>query len=333
MSASSPPFVLETGNLVGPALLVHGGAGTFERIRDQGGRAQLESGLAMALAAGWDVLERSGAALQAVVEAVASMEDGGLFNAGRGSAPTSEGATETDASVMDGATRTAGAICAATWPANPVRAALAVANLALNDATAYQTAPPGNVSGAAPGPRAERSGTGAWHPLLLAGAGADRLAEATGLAAMPSSGATTGAAAIPRQDSSPGTVGAVALDRAGHVAAATSTGGRGGQPPGRVGDSAIIGAGTWADDSTVAISATGAGEAFILAGFAHRVDWALRSGIELNDALATALDAVLRNNGSGGAIALTSAGRFATIFGTAAMARGWRDARELVVRV
>jgi beta-aspartyl-peptidase (threonine type) len=333
MTASSPPFVLETGNLVGPALLVHGGAGTFERVRDQGGKAQLEGSLALALAAGWDVLERSGAALQAVVAAVASLEDGGLFNAGRGSTPTSEGATETDASVMDGGSRTAGAICAATWPANPVRAALAVANLSLNDAIIDQAASPSNVSGAAPGPPAAQTGTGAWHPLLLAGAGADRLAEAAGLAAMPASRATTGSAAITHHDSSPGTVGAVALDRAGHVAAATSTGGRGGQLPGRVGDSAIIGAGTWADDSTVALSATGAGEAFILAGFAHRVDWALRSGIELTDALATALDAVLRNDGSGGAIALTSAGRFATIFGTAAMARGWRNAHELVVRI
>ena len=312
MTASSPPLVLETGNLVGPALMVHGGAGTFERLRHEGAKARLERGLAIALATGWDVLQGGGSALPAAVEAVASLEDGGLFNAGRGSTPTSEGAIETDASVMDGATRTAGAVCAATWPANPVRAALAVAHLTLNDRT------PGG-------------GSGTWTPLLLAGAGADRLAEAAGLAAMPTA-VTAGAAATAPDHRSPGTVGAVALDSAGHVAAATSTGGRAGQPPGRVGDSAIVGAGTWADDSTVAVSATGAGEAFILAGFAHSVDWALRSGSELAGALAAALNAVWNHGGNGGAIALTPTGRFAAIFGTPAMARGWRDASELVIR-
>lgn len=104
---SSPPFVQESGNLVAPALLVNGGAGTFERLSEEGARARLEAGLASALAAGWRVFERGGAALLAVVEAVASLEDGGV-NAGRGSATNSEGMIEMDASVMDGATRAAG---------------------------------------------------------------------------------------------------------------------------------------------------------------------------------------------------------------------------------
>jgi L-asparaginase/beta-aspartyl-peptidase (threonine type) len=137
-----------------------------------------------------------------------------------------------------------------------------------------------------------------------------------------------------------GTVGAVALDRSGHVAAATSTGGRSGQPPGRVGDSAIIGAGTWADDKTVAVSATGAGgavihagEAFILAGFSHQVNWLVRQGVELDNALAIALQAVRARGGSGGAIALSTAGRFALIFDTPAMARGFRGHDSLVVQI
>ena len=119
----------------------------------------------------------------------------------------------------------------------------------------------------------------------------------------------------------------------GHLAVATSTGGLEGKPPGRVGDSAIVGAGTWADDGTVAVSATGVGEAFILAGFAHRVDWLTRSGTDLSDALAAALDEVSRHNGSGGAIALVPSGRFVAMWGTRAMARGWRSATEMVVRV
>ena len=322
---SSPPFVQESGKLVGPALLVHGGAGTFERLGHEGGRARLEEGLAAALGAGWAVFEAGGGALSAAVEAVASLEDSGLFNAGRGSSATSEGRIETDASVMDGATRAAGAIGAATWPANPVRAALLVAKRALDERTGTQAA----------------SATNAWHPMFLAGAGADQLAAEAGLTSMTTiarapEGAgrpATGAPAPAQEHDSQGTVGAVALDGSGHLAAATSTGGLEGKPPGRVGDSAIIGAGTWADDASLAVSATGVGEAFILAGFAHRVDWLIRSGTDLNDALAAALDVVSRYNGSGGAIALVPSGDFVAMWGTRAMARGWRSATEMVVRV
>jgi L-asparaginase / beta-aspartyl-peptidase len=322
-------------------LLVHGGAGTFERLGHGGARqrmetrSRLEEALRSALARGWDVLGQGGAALPAAVEAVASLEDSSLFNAGRGSSLTTDGQVETDASVMDGATLLAGAVCAATWPANPIRAALAVANLALTDPTGALTGPAGHGRG--------------WQPLLLAGAGADQLARASGLAPMGSPGGAGLVAPAgghphdqsghaheqdnPHGQNSHGTVGAVALDAEAHVAAATSTGGRPGQPAGRVGDSSIIGAGTWADDATLAVSATGAGEAFILAGFAHRVDWAMRSKLDLDEALAAALDAVSLYDGSGGTIALTPTGRFGAIFGTAAMARGWRSATELVVRI
>jgi L-asparaginase / beta-aspartyl-peptidase len=332
VSSSSPSFVTDTGALTGPILLVHGGAGTFERLRDGESRARLETGLASALEAGWGVLGRGGDALHATVEAVASLEDSGLFNAGRGSTPTTEGIVETDASVMDGATGMAGGVCAATWPANPVRVALLVAS--------HGRAGPPSVAGASRDWRraviaSEGDGAPQWHPVLLAGAGADTLAEAAGLARMTAGtiAAAASSEGISNDFSSPGTVGAVALDAAGHVAAATSTGGRPVKPPGRVGDSSIIGAGTWADDATAAVSGTGTGEAFILAGFAHCVDWALRSGSSLDQALTTALQGVSARDGSGGAIALTASGRFATIFGTPAMARGWRSASETVVRI
>jgi L-asparaginase / beta-aspartyl-peptidase len=329
--------VQESGSLGAPALLVHGGAGTFERLREAGARARLEAGLASALAAGWTVLDGGAGALAAAVEAVASLEDSGLFNAGRGASKTSDGRVETDASVMDGATKAAGAVGAATWPANPVRAALLVASQALDGVSARSpdqcTAPSTSAAWGQVG-----TGTSAWYPLFFAGAGADRLAEEARLTPMTTIGRGSGepsasGAAPSDEHGSPGTVGAVALDSSGHLAAATSTGGLEGKPPGRVGDSAIVGAGTWADDETVAVSATGVGEAFILAGFAHLVHWLTRSGTDLNDALAIALGEVSLHRGSGGAIALMRSGRFATVFGTRAMARGWKSAAEMVVRV
>jgi isoaspartyl peptidase/L-asparaginase-like protein (Ntn-hydrolase superfamily) len=330
VSSSSPSFVTEAGVLVGPALLVHGGAGTFERLQDGASRARLENALSVALEAGWDVFDHGGGALLATVEAVARLEDSGLFNAGRGSTRTTEGIIETDASVMDGGTGVAGGVCAMTWPANPVRAALLVAT----QGRAHLAPGPGTGADRRHGAENAPSNHGGptWHPVLLAGPGADSLAEAAGLAKMAAN-SVAGSEGRPGGLTSPGTVGAVALDGSGHVAAATSTGGRPVKPPGRVGDSSIVGAGTWADDATAAISGTGTGEAFILAGFAHGVDWAIRSGSNVDDALTVALQGVSARDGSGGAIAITTSGRFATIFGTPAMARGWKNAHEMVVRI
>lgn len=331
LAAAGAGAHLETGILDGPALVLHGGAGTFERLKDDPGgknRARLEGALDNALSAGWAVIQNGEGAVRAAVEAVAALEDSGLFNAGPGATRTTDGTIETDAGVMDGRNGVAGGVCAATWPANPVRAAFAVARRARADRSVLEAfreglGPLGDDKDAGaprhggPSPEGQRR---LWSPLLLAGAGADRLAESAGLARMrptgpPDLGGTTWSPA--------GTVGAVALDVHGHVAAATSTGGRAGQPPGRVGDSAIIGAGTWADDATAAISATGDGEAFILAGFAHRVDWAMQNGTGLADALAACLEAVNRRQGTGGAIAVCPGGRFAVLFDTPAMARGW----------
>jgi len=292
---------LESGTLGTPVVMVHGGAGEFGRYLSVLDLARVEDGISAAIGAAWVVLSAGGPALLAVVEAVACLESAGEFNAGRGAVATSEGAVETDAAVMDGATGAIGAICAATWPDSPIRAARAVMDLG------------GPASG----------------PVLLAGAGADSFCERAGLARRDPA-LLTGEGVAPI--SPHGTVGAVALDGEGHLAAATSTGGRPGKLPGRVGDSPIAGAGTWADDENVAVSATGDGESFIVAGFAHRLEWAVSAGTPLGVALSGALESVRLRGGHGGAISLRGDGQFAVGFDTVAMARGWRDANGLTIR-
>jgi isoaspartyl peptidase/L-asparaginase-like protein (Ntn-hydrolase superfamily) len=279
-----------------PALAIHGGAGTRTTTTDPAAEAAEVAGLERSLEAGWSVLCDGGSALEAVTAAVVSMEDSGVFNAGRGSVPTSAGQVETDAAVMglgrdgEGTWREiSGAACAMTWPANPVLVARAVAE--------------------------------AGDAVLLAGAGADDFAESAGLTKRDEAQLTHGGTAPVSQM---GTVGAVAVDRHGHLAAATSTGGRTGQPPGRVGDSPVIGAGTWAAEGGVAVSATGDGEAFIRAGFAHRIEAAFRSGTDLQQAARHALEAAERWNGTGGAIVLSPAGELVVLCDTPSMARGWR---------
>jgi L-asparaginase/beta-aspartyl-peptidase (threonine type) len=289
----SGDIFVESGALGRPAAIVHGGAGEFVRARSPSQLARLEEGLSDALEAAWEVLGAGGRALDAVIEAVACMETSGIFNCGRGAVATSQGTVETDAAVMDGTTGRFGAICAATWPESPVRAARAVMAL----------------------------GGPAEGPVLLAGAGADRFCESAGLPAMAPA-LLCGEGVVPISRS--GTVGAVALDDDGHLATATSTGGRLGKLPGRVGDSPIAGAGTWADDRSVAVSATGEGESFLVAGFAHRVDWCVMEGAPLKAALTDALESVRSRGGHGGAIVLANDGGFAVAFDTSAMARAWR---------
>jgi isoaspartyl peptidase/L-asparaginase-like protein (Ntn-hydrolase superfamily) len=178
-------------------------------------------------------------------------------------------------------------------------------------------------------------------PVLLAGKGADRFAQEWGFEEMTSSmlaGATgeTEDEYVARggeTSSETGTVGAVAVDAQGRVAAATSTGGRSGQLPGRVGDSPIPGAGVWADAGSAAVSATGAGEAFVVAGFGHRIDWQMRAGVSLEAAMREALDAVAELGGHGGGIAVAPDGAFVASFNSRAMARGWRDAGGSFTRV
>jgi beta-aspartyl-peptidase (threonine type) len=232
------------------------------------------------------------------VAAVAVLEDHGEFNAGRGSALTALGTVEMDAAVAEGESGRAGAVAAVQGVRSPVRAARAV----MDDG----------------------------RHVLLAGPAAAEFARAAGLAFEPEEWFVTRRRqkelARETAGGSPGTVGAVALDRHGHLAAATSTGGRPGQVPGRVGDTPVLGAGTWACDATCAISATGDGEAFLRAAFAHEVDARLRlGGCNLDSACQRALEIVARLGGTGGCIALDRSGWLAMPFTAAVMDRGLLD--------
>lgn len=268
------------------------------------------AGLAAALRAGLAVLAQGGPAVDAVVTAVSMLEDDDQWNAGRGSALTASGTVEMDAAVADGATRRLGGVAVVTGVRHPVLAARAV----LDDG----------------------------RHVLLAGPGAETFARDAGLAFEPGKWFVTdrrrrdlarllGAGTGDPGPSGGATVGAVARDVGGHLAAATSTGGRNGQLPGRIGDSPIPGAGTWADDTTCAVSATGIGEAFLRTGFAHEVDARMRFGGEaLPAACRAALAAVGAAGGDGGCIAVEASGPPEMPFTTAAMHRGWAEVGGLL---
>ncbi len=262
-----------------------------------------------ALARGRKILAAGGSALDAVSAAVCVLEDDPHFDAGRGSALNAEGRQEMDAAVMDGKARRAGAVAGLFGPQNPVLAARAVMEgsphvlLVGNGALAF-CRKEGLVF----------RGEDYFRTEHAAKALEERLARRLGL----------GAKDRP-QGVSHGTVGALALDLAGNLAAATSTGGITGKAPGRVGDSPIIGAGTYADNETCAVSATGQGEFFMRSGAAFDLAARLKYKREtLAEAAAGALDAVAALGGSGGLIALDKKGALALIFkGCAGMVRGY----------
>jgi L-asparaginase / beta-aspartyl-peptidase len=292
----------------GIVLAIHGGAGAAPGA----GRAEPErrEALAESLRMGFAVLRGGGSALDAVEQAVRVLEDHPLFNAGRGAVATREGEIELDAAIADGRRRAAGAVACLRGFANPVR----VARLVL------ERTPHGLLVG--PGAEAFAAGQGLSPvdpaALLTPERAAQWRAGRSGPGGAPSGG---------------GTVGAVARDAAGHLAAATSTGGVAGQLPGRVGDSPLLGAGTWADDATCAVSATGAGEAFVRVAFAHEVDARIRlGGLPLAQACREALARVAALGARGGCVAVDRAGAIALPFTSASMARGFVRA-DGVVRV
>jgi L-asparaginase / beta-aspartyl-peptidase len=277
------------------ALVVHGGAGN-----PRGGAIDDEAPYREALLGAVAAAQRHpGNALAAVEAAVRLLEDAPLFNAGRGSVLTSEGRVEMDAAVMCGRTLRAGAVAAVTTVRNPVSLARAVME-------------------------------GSDH-VLLVGEGAELLAEEHDLERKDRDWFVTERQkrGLARAQGPKGTVGAVALDAEGRLAAATSTGGTRGQRPGRVGDSPLIGAGTYAD-STCAVSATGDGEHVISAVAAHEVSALMRYG---DLALPEACDVVLRGRleplgADAGLIAVDTHGDIAMPFNTTIMHRAWQVAGE-----
>jgi beta-aspartyl-peptidase (threonine type) len=281
------------------SLIVHGGAGDWS-AEDGDGEA-LVGACRAAAQAGFEILRAGGSALDAATAAVVVLEDDPRFNAGTGSALTAEGEVECDASVMGGDGR-AGAVGALRDVKNPIRLARLVM---------------------------ERT-----PHVLLVGAGAAAFAAECGVLSLAPQALVTERmrdkwrAALARAAAAPsgGTVGCVARDAAGHVAAATSTGGTMLKRQGRVGDSAVIGAGTYADDGAGAVSCTGLGEAFIKAAAAKQAVEALRAGRSPDEAAREILPLVRRHGGSGGLICVDAAGRVGLAFDTPRMAHAWIDA-------
>ncbi|MEN2748240.1 isoaspartyl peptidase/L-asparaginase [Sphingomonas sp. T9W2] len=285
-------------------LLVHGGAGILTRdtVSAQTDTAA-RAGLDAALAAGEAVLASGGSALDAVEAAVQVLEDDPTFNSGRGAVFTFDGAIELDAAIMDGATRAAGAVAGVTRTRHPVSLARAVMDhsphvlLAGKGADIFATEQ--NVEQADPD----------WFVTP------ERRAQLDAMKANPDGWFDV--------DMKYGTVGAVAVDAGGHVAAATSTGGVTGKRWGRVGDSPLIGAGTHADDRACAVSATGAGEFFIRIGVAHEISARIRfAGEDLQTAADTVLAETQALGGTGGVIVAGPDGDVAWSFTTPGMYRG-----------
>jgi beta-aspartyl-peptidase (threonine type) len=272
------------------AIVVHGGAGRWPEEAHERAR----EGVERAVRAGHAVLEAGGDALSAVQAAVIVLEDDPVFNAGRGAVLDERGFIAHDAAVMRGADRAAGAVAAIKGIRNPVTAARTVLD--------------------------------EGRHVMLVGESAGLYARQAGLVTAPEAWFRTEERrqAFERgDDERGGTVGAVARDAGGGMAAATSTGGSSGKHPGRVGDSPLVAAGTWADDATAAISCTGDGEAIIRVALAHEIDALMRhAGLSLAEACGRAL-AGLEHLGTAGVIAVGADG-IAAPFTTPAMPRGWR---------
>ncbi len=302
------------------SIAIHGGAGVIDRAAmtpeaERAYRADLER----ALDAGYAVLDKGGASLDAVVAAVKILEDSPLFNAGKGAVFNHEGINELDASIMDGAAERAGAVAGVRHVRNPIELARRV----------MEHSP---------------------H-VMLAGEGAEEFALEQGMELVPgtyfyterrwqqlqealkvASTASTGKEDIGFFS----TVGAVARDRNGNLAAATSTGGMTNKRWGRVGDSPIIGAGTYADNDSCAVSATGSGEYFIRAVVAHEICARVRlAGVTAAQAARDVIQGKLKEiGGDGGVIVVDSHGALAMEFNTEGMFRGARDSgghREIAI--
>jgi beta-aspartyl-peptidase (threonine type) len=293
------------------ALAIHGGAGTLAPadLTPENERAY-RAGLERALRAGFALLDAGGTALDAAVTAVQVLEEEALFNAGRGAVLAANGLHELDASVMDGRDLRAGAVTGVRHVRSPIELARLVM---------------------------ERS-----PHVMLAGTGAEEFALEQGLQPVPNSHFATERRRLELErmlqgqieagrESLMGTVGAVALDAAGNLAAATSTGGMTGKKWGRVGDSPIIGAGTYAANDCCAVSATGHGEFFIRAAVAHEIASLMRyRGLDVVEAAdEVVMRQLVRLGGSGGVIAVGHDGRIAMPFNSQGMLRGAMDSRGL----
>ncbi|MGR9108609.1 MAG: isoaspartyl peptidase/L-asparaginase family protein [Gammaproteobacteria bacterium] len=299
------------------SLMVHGGAGAFENL-ELSEETNYRESVRRILECGREILKRSGSAMQTVEVCASLLENNPLFNAGYGSVLNAEGCAEMDAAIMDGRDLSAGAVAAIGGVANPVRLARRILN--------------------------------ASGHVMLVGEGAQRFAEQSGIPRVapeyfliPESIARLEKArrhSVAQSDAESGvtklgTIGAVARDLDGNLAAATSTGGIVNKRPGRVGDSPLIGAGVYADNESCAVSATGRGEDFMRTALCKMIaDYIFLLGKEAENAAETAIDYLGRRvDGRGGVIVIDRLGRCAARFNTAQMIHGWiQHGGETIVR-
>lgn len=280
-------------------IVIHGGAGTIikENMKPETEQLYLEK-LNEALNVGSNILINGGSSLDAVTAAIIIMEDSPLFNAGKGAVFTAEGKNEMDASIMDGSNLMAGAVAGVQTIRNPILAAREVMEHSKH--------------------------------VMLMGEGADIFAKEHGLKIEDSSYFFTERRWKSLQKANKdkfGTVGAVALDMSGNLAAATSTGGMTNKMKGRIGDTPIIGAGTYADNKSCAVSATGHGEYFMRNVVAYDIAALMKySGVSLKEASTYVIMKKLKDQGAGGGIiALDKAGNFVMTFNTKGMYRGYKN--------
>ncbi|RMG66811.1 MAG: isoaspartyl peptidase/L-asparaginase [Bacteroidetes bacterium] len=303
------------------ALAIHGGAGTIRRHRmTPEAEARYRAGLEAALQVGYAVLARGGHALDAAEAAVLSLEDNPLFNAGKGAVYAHDGTHRFDAAVMRGDTRQAGSVACIRGVRNPIR----LARLVMEQSAYVMMV----------GPEAEDFARLHGLPFEDTAYFHDELRYQQWLRVKDSDQMTLDHSDKGEKNYS--TVGAVACDRAGNLAAATSTGGMTNKRFGRVGDSPIIGAGTYADNATCAISATGHGEPFMRAVVAHDVAALMAyRGLSLAEATAEVIHHKLPGmHGSGGLIAVDAQGQVALPFNCEGMYRGsWQEGGLPVVRI
>jgi len=310
--AAAPLALAADGDEPMISIAIHGGAGVIDRasMSDDAERAY-RADLERALDAGYGVLENGGSSLDATIAAVRILEDSPYFNAGHGSVFSHAGINELDAAIMDGATRKAGAVAGVRHIRNPIELARMVM-----DRTSH---------------------------VLLSGDGAEEFALEQGVSLVPGSYFYTerrwkqleeaqreNRLASNEEDIGYfGTVGAVARDKNGDLAAATSTGGMTNKRWGRIGDSPLIGAGTYADNATCAVSATGSGEFFIRAVVAHEICARVRlSKVSAAEAARDVIHGQLKDiGGDGGVIVVDRNGELSLEFNTEGMFRGARDSR------
>ena len=287
-----------------PAIVIHGGAGWFsnmspDEIKD------LKKGLKMAADKGFDILENGGSSVDAVEAAIIILEDNPLFNAGRGSVYTSEERQEMDASIMTGKDNEAGAVSSVTNVKNPISLARHV----------MEETP---------------------H-VMFTSSGAEKLARDNNIEQVEQSYFANPdrlKSLKKAQENKKGTVGVVAIDKNRVITAGTSTGGMTNKAPGRVGDSPIIGAGTWVENNSCGVSATGHGEYFIRFSVAKEICVKARyQNKSIQQASTEVMNQLKEIGADGGVIVMDSQGNYAFAFNTPAMARAYKDASSEVIKI